>query len=135
MTKFFRNTLLLSLVSAVVISFISTEVIAAGALKIKSGDEAVAIVKKLVGKKAARYKYELNEDNQVIPDGKGNFAASREDGKVSNGIDCYVVRVFTETTAGDSVSQENFAWFFVAKSTGKVYKMTDPFQEKLKVVK
>ena len=127
--------MLFSLVSAVVISFISTEVSAAGAQKIKSGKDAVAIVKKIMGKKASGYKFELDEDNQVIPDGNGNYAASRESEKISNGIDCYVVRVFKEKAKGGSVSQDNYAWFFVSKSTGKVYKMTDPFQEKLEVLK
>ncbi len=135
MKKFFRNMMLFSLVSAVVISFISTEVSAAGAMKVKSGKDAISIVKKLVGKKAAKYKFELDDENQVIPDGNGNYAASRESEKISNGIDCFVVRVFKETANGDSVSQDNYAWFFVSKSTGKVYKMTDPYQEKLEVMK
>ena len=101
---------------------------------VSSGNDAIAIVKKLVGKDAARYKFELDEDNQVIPDGQGNFAASREDKKVSKGIDCYVVRVFIETESDSGVSQDNLGWYFVSKSTGKVYLMTDPYQVELKVL-
>ena len=67
----------------------------------------------------------------MVPDGKGNYNANREDGKVKNGLDCYVIRVFTEKKQGDSISQDNKGWYFVIKSTGKVYEMTDPFVEKL----
>lgn len=102
---------------------------------VSGGDEAIAIVKKLVGSNAGKYKFELNDDNQVIPDGKGNYAPSRDDKKVSDGIDCYVVRVFKETEIDGGVSQDNLGWYFVSKSTGKVYLMTDPYQEKLKVLK
>jgi len=137
MKRILRSSMLFCLVSVAVISFMNTELFAAGGngLKIKSGKDAIAVVKKLVGKKASKYKFELDEDNQVIPDGNGNYAASRESEKVSNGIDCYVVRVFKEVTKKDSVSQDNLGWFFVSKSTGKVYKMTDPYQTNLEVLK
>lgn len=102
---------------------------------VSSGNEAVAIVKKFSGSDASKHTFELDNDNQVIPDGQGNYSPSRSDNSVSNGIDCYVVRVYDETNDGNGGSnQENIGWYFVSKSTGKVFEMTDPTADKLEVL-
>jgi hypothetical protein len=99
---------------------------------VSSVNDAITIVKKLLGSGSEKYIYELDHEDQVIPDGKGNYNANRGDGKVANGIDCYIIRVFTETKQGDRIAQDNFGWYFVSKSTGKVYEMQDPYEQKLK---
>jgi hypothetical protein len=102
---------------------------------VSSANEAITIVKKLAGSEASKYKFEFSNEGQVIPDGQGNYNASRDDKRVSNGIDCYIVRVYNEINYGsDGVKQENFGWYFVSKSTGEVFEMTDPAEDKLEVL-
>lgn len=101
---------------------------------VSSSNEAITIVKKLLGSENNKYIYELDHEDQVIPDGKGNYNANRDNGRVSNGIDCYIIRVYTEKKQGDSISQDNIGWYFVSKSTGKVYEMKDPYEQKLKML-
>lgn len=101
---------------------------------VSSSNEAITIVKKLLGSGNNKYIYELDHEDQVIPDGKGNYNANRDNGKVANGIDCYIIRVYTEKKQGDSIAQDNIGWYFVSKSTGKVYEMKDPYEQKLKML-
>lgn len=99
---------------------------------VASASEAITIVKKLAGSEAGKYKFEYSNEGQVIPDGQGNYNASRDDKRVSNGIDCYIIRVYNEINYGSGgVKQENFGWYFVSMSTGKVFEMTDPAEDKL----
>ena len=101
---------------------------------VTSANAAIARVIKLLGNGNNKYFFELDHEDQVIPDGKGNYNANRDNGKVANGIDCYIIRVYTEKKQGDSISQDNIGWYFVSKSTGKVYEMQDPYEQKLKLL-
>lgn len=101
---------------------------------VSNANDAIAIVKKLAGSEASKYKFELDNEGQVIPDGNGNYSASRDDKSVSNGIDCYIIRVYNETKNGTDIRQDNIGWYFVSKSTGKVFEMTDPAEPNLELL-
>ena len=101
---------------------------------VTTANAAIARVIKLLGNGNNKYFFELDHEDQVIPDGKGNYNANRDNGKVANGIDCYIIRVYTEEKQGDSISQDNIGWYFVSKSTGEVYEMKDPYEQELKML-
>ncbi|TGE37382.1 hypothetical protein E4K67_16255 [Desulfosporosinus fructosivorans] len=101
---------------------------------VTTANAAIARVIKLLGNGNNKYSFELDHEDQVIPDGKGNYNANRDNGKVANGIDCYIIRVYTEEKQGDSISQDNIGWYFVSKSTGEVYEMKDPYEQELKML-
>lgn len=97
---------------------------------ISSSDEAVQIVKDLVGSGDGQYSFEFSNEDKVI-EKDGDFFVNRDDENPDEGMDCFNIRVFTELQEGDSISQENIGWYFVCKSNGKVFEMKDPFESKL----
>ena len=101
---------------------------------VASSNAAIQIVKKLLGSGNNKYIFELDHEDKVIKDDKGNYYTNRDNNGDANGIDCYIIRVYTETTKGDSVAQDNIGWYFVSKSTGKVSELKDPYDTKLKVL-
>lgn len=72
-------------------------------------------------------------EDKVIKD-KGNYYINRDNSSQSEGIDCFIIRVFTEVSKDDSTRQDNIGWYFVSKSTGKVFELKDPYDQKLKVL-
>ena len=101
---------------------------------VASSNEAIQIVKKLLGSGNNKYIFELDHEDKVIKDDKGNYYTNRDNNSDANGIDCYIIRVYTETSKGDSVAQDNIGWYFVSKSTGMVFELKDPYDTKLKVL-
>jgi len=100
---------------------------------VSSNNDAIKIVKDLVGSGNGKYIFEFSNEDKVIKDKNGDFYVNREGGS-SEGMDCINIRVFTEVKEGDNISQDNIGWYFVSKSDGKVFEMKDPNETKLKAV-
>ena len=100
---------------------------------VSSNDDAIKIVKDLVGSGNGKYIFEFSNEDKVIKDKNGDFYVNREEGN-SEGMECIIIRVFTEVKEGDNISQDNIGWYFVSKSNGKVFEMKDPYEPKLNAV-
>ena len=101
---------------------------------VASSNEAVKVVKKLLGSGNGKYIFELDHEDKVIKDDKGDFYTNRDNTSESNGIDCFIIRVYTEVSKDDSTTQDNIGWYYVSKSTGKVFELKDPYDKKLKLL-
>ena len=101
---------------------------------VTSSDKAIQVVKNLLGSGNGKYIFEPNQDDKVMKDDKGDYYINRDNSSQAKGIDCFNIRVFTEVSKNDSTTQDNIGWYYVSKSTGKVYELKDPFDSKLKVL-
>lgn len=119
--------------SSEISSEIDSDTISEDVSPISSSDEAIQIVKDLVGTGNDQYIFEFSNEDKVIED-NGNFSVNRDSANPDEGMDCMVIRVFTELKEGDSISQNNIGWYFVSKNNGKVFEMIDPYETKLKAV-
>ena len=57
---------------------------------VASSNEAIQVVRKLVGSGNNKYIFELDHEDKVIKDDNGNFYTNRNNTSGSNGIDCFI---------------------------------------------
>lgn len=101
---------------------------------IASSDEAIQLVKTLVGNENDKYIFEFDNEDKILKDDNGDFYINRDIESSTDGLECFIIRVYTETKDGDNISQDNIGWYFVSKSNSKVFEITDPYETKLKAI-